>query len=262
MGSSVLDCFAVGSPHPYLPIPSAIGCSTAPAKISTLLFNTGCLADPGAVGGAIGVLFSRSRKRTAYLFSLATLVAIAVFAALEVPWSDLYCWAFLPTERDAEQAIRQAITERNQPISLVSLHKTDGQESVIDGVKHYRLEYDAEWEITKDCDWKDARWYGWDVAEEYRRGRASRPTPNEQAKKGDRVRTFGRIGFQKTKEGWRPRGECRLLCWLILFPLGCGLAVLSFTQHVEEGLGDVPQSVVIFSVAGEIRRFFQKRLEK
>ena len=157
-----------------------------------------------AVGGAIGVLFSRSRKRTAYLFSLATLVAIAVFAALEVPWSDLYCWAFLPTERDAEQAIRQAITKRNQPISLVSLHKTDGQESVIDGVTHYRLEYDAEWEITKDCDWKDARWYGWDVVVDYQGRGYGYYVPNEQAEKGDRVRTFGRIGFQKTKEGWRP----------------------------------------------------------
>jgi hypothetical protein len=35
-----------------------------------------------AIGGSIGVLFSRWRKRTAFLFLLATLVVIAVFAAL------------------------------------------------------------------------------------------------------------------------------------------------------------------------------------
>jgi hypothetical protein len=35
-----------------------------------------------AVGGSIGALFSRWRKRTAFLFLLATLLVIAAFAAL------------------------------------------------------------------------------------------------------------------------------------------------------------------------------------
>jgi len=35
-----------------------------------------------AVGGSIGILFSRWPKRTAFLFLLAILVVIAVFAAL------------------------------------------------------------------------------------------------------------------------------------------------------------------------------------
>ena len=35
-----------------------------------------------AVGGSIGILFSRWRKRTSFLFLLATLVVIALFAAV------------------------------------------------------------------------------------------------------------------------------------------------------------------------------------
>lgn len=182
------------------------GCSWVPVFVGLLcgcvaasLLKSPSAATLAAGGGAIGVLFSRSRKR-GFLFSLAVLMAIAV----EVPWSELYRWALLPTERDAELAIRQEIAKRSQPIRLVSLRKTNWQESVIDGVKRYRLEYDAEWEITKDCDWNETRWYGWDVVVDCRRkGAYFMPMPNEQAKKGDRVRTLGRIGFQKTGNGWR-----------------------------------------------------------
>ena len=46
------------------------------------LLHYGILLTFAAVGGSIGVLFSRWRKRTAFLFLLATLVVIAAFCTL------------------------------------------------------------------------------------------------------------------------------------------------------------------------------------
>jgi hypothetical protein len=69
--------FAKHEPAAFYRLAAWMFNETPPVTINTLFILT--LA---AVGGSIGVLFSRWRKRTAFLLLLATLVVIAVVAAL------------------------------------------------------------------------------------------------------------------------------------------------------------------------------------
>lgn len=61
----------------------------------------------------------------------------------------------LPTEDAAKKALQDELARPNDNrVQLVSFHKTNGQSSVVDGVPHYRMEWEGEVEVTEDgiCD--------------------------------------------------------------------------------------------------------------
>ena len=63
------------------------------------------------------------------------------------------CGTSSSIEDDAEQFVRQKLTERKSPIKLVSFHKTHGYDMNCDGVDFYLLYFQGEIEFTEDCLW-------------------------------------------------------------------------------------------------------------
>ena len=106
------------------------------------------------------------------------------------------CGASLPTGYDAQQYIQQQFTKRGDPITVVTIRKTNGQHSVYGGIENYKVEYEAEIEFTEDC------FFYRDAISTSRRKLGGQFRP---AKKGDRTVVSGSVRFEKSEKGWRPK---------------------------------------------------------
>ena len=124
------------------------------------------------------------------LITLATLLLLAVVVG---------CGESLPTEETAKESIQKGIS-RDVPIKVVSVRKTNGLKSVVFGVEHYKMEYEAVIEFTEDCFW----------------GKSMRATRDgdilnfmgpglrwQAVKKGERAVEKGSVSFVKTENGWQ-----------------------------------------------------------
>lgn len=60
----------------------------------------------------------------------------------------------VPKEAEGRAAVEKQMLENNKDrLKLLSFQKTNGQSSTEDGVAHYKLEFQCEVEVTKDCFW-------------------------------------------------------------------------------------------------------------
>ena len=91
------------------------------------------------------------------------------------------CGSSVPTERLAEQVLRDSITEAHANVNLVSVRKIDGQKADVFGVPLYTMKYEAEVEFTRD----GGSWMG------------------AHGKKGERAKVNGSLDFHKTEKGWQ-----------------------------------------------------------
>jgi hypothetical protein len=123
------------------------------------------------------------------------------------------CGASLPTEDIAKKAFQDELARPNDNrVQLVSFHKTNGQSSVVNGVKHYTMEWEGEVEVTEDgiCDpgnhsspvvrvLKDTvmdmtAWGGKKAVIPH--------DPHDIVKKGERRKVSGQFLFIMTEKGW------------------------------------------------------------
>lgn len=114
--------------------------------------------------------------------------------------------ASTPSAKDAEIFLAAKIKKDSENlIRLISLKKTDGQSSVVNGVKTYRLNFEATMEFQDQCMWgifNGSKWMGY--FEAYRsRGNEWGNMEKRWGRQRDTVRFRGVVQFQKTERGWQ-----------------------------------------------------------
>jgi len=118
-----------------------------------------------------------------------------------------------PSTSAAEEFIRNRIKqESGDKIRLISFQKTNGQETVPNGVPSYTFEYEAEIEFLEQCQWGtkndfDGNWRG-DFAVFAPKDApgffGGLFSPFGDAEKGSRTKVRAFVVFQKTEQGWIP----------------------------------------------------------
>lgn len=110
-----------------------------------------------------------------------------------------------PSAADAEVFLAAKIKKDSENlIRLISLTKTDGQSSAVDGVKTYRLSFEATMDFRENCLWgtfSGSKWFG-----DFHAVRFSHPLLHMEKRRGmqrDIVCFRGVIQFQKTERGWQ-----------------------------------------------------------
>lgn len=122
-----------------------------------------------------------------FLRQLIAFVVIVIFASL-----SLSCSSSLPTATDATKTL-EAISQRYDNLFRVkNIHKTDGLESEINGVKQYKLTYQAEVECLKPSPELSMM----EVI-------AAGMPPIRCAQAGDAKRVEGIAMFAKSEKGWQ-----------------------------------------------------------
>jgi len=104
------------------------------------------------------------------------------------------CSFLNPSESDATAALNELCQKRGSYCRIKSLQKTDGLESEVSGVKHYKLSYQAEVECTGVKPGPESADYEFD--QDYRVAKC--------ASVGDLKKIHGAVNFTKSEKGWTP----------------------------------------------------------
>ncbi len=128
----------------------------------------------------------------------------------------IYGCSSSPSPSDAEKALSQQIdSESGGQIKLVSFKKTDGQMSVVNAVKHYELDYEADIEFEAD-----GIWLGKDILNHSHGGLTFSFHPGQSSgnsfeqlnnsiaggvavHRGDHIKIAGVMNGEKKESGWK-----------------------------------------------------------
>ncbi len=121
-----------------------------------------------------------------------------------------------PSGKDAEQVLRQRIeSESGDQIKLVSIRKTDGQSFEVNGIKGYKMEWEAEVEFERDGSWLSGGIYQTTTGLAFKFS-ATQPKSGSWAAfandsveggrnvhKGDHAKITGTAQGEKMESGWK-----------------------------------------------------------
>lgn len=119
-----------------------------------------------------------------------------------------------PTESDVKELLALRIEKESEGrISLVSFHKSNGQDTTVNGVRNYAFEYEAEIQFREARRWQSFDFGGaWNGTfhtigepKDTLQGTLSEFATNPKMAKGQRKIIGYRLPFDLTEKGWRSR---------------------------------------------------------
>lgn len=113
-----------------------------------------------------------------------------------------------PGVSDAKKILETKIAEQSEGmVKLVDFEKTNGIKQSIGGMELYTLEYSATFEFQqeswKECDPFEGCFSNFYFIKEAPRGMEAAVLSFKHFGKGSKVKTSGKMNFQKTEKGWR-----------------------------------------------------------